>query len=373
LIACATFIIVSLEAFRAYDRAASTKPDSGTGGYPLMAESAIAVTFDPNSNEGREALGIPVPEFPGLAQVHFIPFRYRSGDDASCLNLYAPREPSILGAPRTFVEAGRFSFQDSIASGASREENPWRLLESVPVDGAIPAIGDANTIKYILHLSLGSVLTVRGDGNAQVRLRLVAELRDSILQGELIVSEANFLRVFPQTEGYRFYLLDAPSPVAESMIQPLMKGLADWGFNVESSRARLAAYHRVENTYLSTFQSLGALGLLLGTVGLATVLLRNVLERRRELALMRAVGYRKAALTVIIVAENTALMVAGLACGALCAVIAILPALHARGNPFPIAMVAFILLGVLVVGLTSSVLAVIAAFRSSLLSSLRSE
>ena len=51
---------------------------------------------------------------------------------------------------------------------------------------------------------------------------------------------------------------------------------------------RIAAFHRVENTYLSTFQSLGALGLLLGTAGLAAVLLRNVLERRRELALLRA-------------------------------------------------------------------------------------
>ena len=214
---------------------------------------------------------------------------------------------------------------------------------------------------------------MRGEGGAQVRLRLVAELRDSILQGEPIISEADFLGVFPQTEGFRFFLLDAPPPAVESMIQPLMKGLSDWGFNVESSRARLAAYHRVENTYLSTFQSLGALGLLLGTVGLATVLLRNVLERRRELALMRAVGYRKAALSVIIVAENTALMVAGLACGTICAVIAILPALHARGNPFPAAMVGFILCGVLAVGLASSVLAVIAVFRLPLLPSLRSE
>jgi ABC-type lipoprotein release transport system permease subunit len=55
---------------------------------------------------------------------------------------------------------------------------------------------------------------------------------------------------------------------------------------------RLANFHRVENTYLSTFQMLGGLGLILGTLGMAAVLLRNVLERRRELALLRAVGLR---------------------------------------------------------------------------------
>ena len=57
---------------------------------------------------------------------------------------------------------------------------------------------------------------------------------------------------------------------------------------------RLAEFHAVENTYLSTFQTLGGLGLLVGTVGLAAVLLRNVLERRRELALLArsAIGAR---------------------------------------------------------------------------------
>ena len=65
-----------------------------------------------------------------------------------------------------------------------------------------------------------------------------------------------------------------------------------FGGDATSTAERLARFHRVENTYLSTFQTLGGLGLLLGTVGLATVLLRNVLERRRELALLAAVGYR---------------------------------------------------------------------------------
>jgi ABC-type antimicrobial peptide transport system permease subunit len=202
---------------------------------------------------------------------------------------------------------------------------------------------------------------------------MVAALRDSILQGELIISEENFLRAFPNQEGYRFFLLDVPPGKAASLVQPLMERLSTWGFNIESSRGRLATYHQVENTYLSTFQSLGALGLILGTVGLATVLLRNVLERRQELALLRAVGYRKQILSVIIVAENAILMICGLACGTICALLSITPPLLARGGSFPVATVGLILIAVLIVGLTSSVLAVIAAFRSPLLDALRSE
>ena len=62
----------------------------------------------------------------------------------------------------------------------------------------------------------------------------------------------------------------------------------------------------VQNTYLETFQSLGALGLLLGTLGLATVQFRSVLERRQELALMRAAGFRRGRLAKMVMSKKPA-------------------------------------------------------------------
>jgi ABC-type lipoprotein release transport system permease subunit len=373
LIASAAFILVSMEAFRKDSQSLTLEPGSGTGGYPLIAESDFPIVHDPNSEEGREALGIPKSEVPALAQVNFVPFRVRPGDDASCLNLYAPQDPKILGASHSFVAGARFSFQDSLAATPDQQGNPWRLLESESQDGTIPAVGDANTIQYILHLSVGQELEVRRSNGMPVRLRLVGALRDSVLQGELVISEANFMRAFPEQEGYRFFFLDVPPDQATSLMGPLDESLAVWGFHTESTRERLASYHEVENTYLSTFQSLGALGLILGTVGLAVVLLRNVLERRRELALLRAVGYRKRSLAFIIMAENAVLLVLGLAGGAICALLSIIPALHSRGNSFPYGRVGLMLTGVLLAGFLSSILAVATALRSPLLETLKSE
>lgn len=373
MIASAAFIIVSMEAFRKDPRSISLEKNSGTGGYPLVAESDLPVLQNPNSQEGREALGISESEIPALARVIFVPFRVRPGDDVSCLNLYAPQDPKILGASHSFIAGARFSFQDSLASTPDQKRNPWLLLESESEDETIPAIGDANTIQYILHLSIGKELEVTGGDGRPVHLKLVGALRDSILQGELIISETNFMRAFPGQEGYRFFLLDVPPNDAASLIQQLDEHLAGWGFSTESTGKRLAAYHEVENTYLSTFQSLGALGLILGTAGLAAVLLRNVLERRRELALLRAVGYQGQVLALIIVAENIVLLILGLAGGTLCALISIIPALHARGGSFPLAVVSIILAGVLFVGIASSVLAVVASLRSPLLEALKSE
>ena len=91
--------------------------------------------------------------------------------------------------------------------------------------------------------------------------------------------------------------------------------LAEDGFDVVDAREQLAAFLAVQNTYLSTFQSLGALGLLLGTIGLAVVQLRSVLERRGELALMRAAGFRRRRLMGMVMCENGVLLVGGLAVG----------------------------------------------------------
>jgi putative ABC transport system permease protein len=153
----------------------------------------------------------------------------------------------------------------------------------------------------------------------------------------------------------------------------LESALSDYGFDVQPTEARLASFHRVENTYLSTFRALGALGLVLGTIGLGVVLLRNALERRRELALLRAVGYRPRHLAVMVLAENTLLLVVGLATGAVCALAAVAPVVASRGGHIPALSIGVLLGAVLATGLAASLAATAAALRSPLLEALRSE
>jgi ABC-type antimicrobial peptide transport system permease subunit len=353
LIASATFVIVSLDAFRRDGSAA------GTGGFPLLADSVLPLIHDPNSAAGRAALNLPP-----LDGVQLVPFRLRPGDDTSCLNLYQPRRPRILAPPATFLRTAHFAFQEA----EGKAKNPWLLLESKPAGGAIPAIADANSMTYVLHRKLGEEFDLDG-----VRFRIVAALQDSLFQGELIVSEANFLRLFPDTAGYRFFLVNAPPGKDDETTRRLEDSLSDFGFDVQSAPARLAAFHRVENSYLETFRALGALGLLLGTVGLAAVLMRNVLERRREMALLRAVGYRPRHLAVMVLAENLFLLVVGLSTGAGCAAVAVAPAVGVRGGHWPVMSLSVLLALVLAAGMLASIAATAAALRSSVLDALGSE
>ncbi len=372
LIALATFIIVSVDVFRR-EGELSLDRQSGVGGFASLAESSLPLYHNPNTHAGKEGLNLSQDEIASLEEVRFSRLRLRPGDDASCLNLYRPRNPRILGAPADFIEQGRFSFQSSLAKTAEERENPWLLLEPKTSDGAIPAIADATSMAYVLHLALGDEIVLDSGGQDPVRLKLVAALSDSVLQGELLISEQNFLRLFPKQEGYRFFLLDLPETMISRVSQVLEDGLSDYGFDVVASRDRLAGFHRVENTYLSTFQTLGGLGLLLGTLGLGAILLRNVLERKKELALMRTVGYRSSHLSVSVLAENLLLLCCGLGVGAGCALVAVAPALLMRPGSVSPASTGLLLLLVLAAGLIASLAAVAAAVRSPLIPALRAE
>lgn len=371
LIAFATFVIVAVEAFKRDKTVTLVDRKSGSGGYPLLVESLLPIVHDLNSSAGRDALNLPMAS--ELDGVRFERFRVRPGDDASCLNLYQPKNPRILAAAPEFVAAGRFAFQSSLAATTTEADNPWLLLNRKFPDGAIPVVTDANSMTYVLHLTLGDDIVLPGVSDRPVRLRMVAALSDSIFQGELLMSEENFVHTFPEWEGYRFFLLDVPAARTTAVTELLETRLTDFGVDVGLTAERLAGFHRVEYTYLSTFQMLGGLGLVLGTLGLGAVLLRNVLERRRELALLRALGYGRVDFFTMVIAENVFLLACGLTAGTFCALLAIAPMFLDRGGRLPVATLSLLLLGVLITGLVASLGATAAALRSPLLPALRAE
>jgi len=204
-----------------------------------------------------------------------------------------------------------------------------------------------------LHLwgGCGETFEIADPAGHRLRLQVVALLADSIFQGDLLIGEKAFLKQFPEINGYRFFLAETPPDRADIVRRVLERNLGDYGFAVESTGRRLAAFLAVQNTYLSTFQSLGGLGLLLGTFGLAAVQLRNVLERRGELAVLRATGFRRRTLALLILLENAALLGTGLLVGLLSALLAVLPQLLGRGASIPWASLAATLAAVVIAGM----------------------
>ncbi|MDB6110456.1 MAG: hypothetical protein JWR69_2206, partial [Pedosphaera sp.] len=372
LLACGVFLIVAIGAFRLDANLDAGKRSSGTGGFALLGEATLPVTYDLNSPAGRDFYGLDAAELRGVSVVAF---RVRDGDDASCLNLNRAQKPRLLGVkPESLQQREAFTF----AEVAKRlpADKPWLLLKADSgkpplTENEIPAIADQNSILWALGKKVGDTVDYTDERGQAFKLRLVGAVANSVLQGNLIIDEAEFVKRFPGESGYRMFLVDAPSNSVAGVSTTLTRALQNAGLELTPAADRLNAFNAVQNTYLSTFQVLGGLGLLLGSGGLGVVVLRNVQERRGELGLLLAVGFERRALHWLILSEHGALLAAGLGVGAGAAAIAVMPALLSPGSQIPYASLALTLAGILLNGLLWTWLATRFALRGKLLDALR--
>jgi ABC-type antimicrobial peptide transport system permease subunit len=360
LIASASFVIVTVAVNRHDVSSQEPSRESGDGGFRFIAESDVPIYGGQLDLESAE----------NSAPVEIVPFRVNPGEDASCLNLYSPTKPTLLGAPPELIRRGGFAFQSTVAQTDAETANPWVLLDHKTADGAIPVFGDANSVQWILHLGLGQELQITDEKGEPRRLVIAGMLARSIFQSQLILSEEHFLELFPSRGGYNLFLVDTASPDASALLE---KRFADRGLDATRTADRLAGYLVVENTYLSTFQTLGGLGLLLGTLGLAVVMVRNVLERRAELALLQAVGFGRSSIAWLVLAENGFLLVFGVIIGAAAALLAVAPHLMSGQADPPWLSLSATLMLILVTGLAAGGAAIAATLRSPIVPALHRE
>lgn len=365
VLAAGVFLVIATGANRPGPPGDPDNPRSGTGGFDLYAESAIPILDDPRLEQGRHALGIDDD-----GAVTFVPLRVFEGDDASCLNLNRVSTPPVLGVPPHALQ-GRFSF--AAAAQTLPAESPWTGLNATASTLEIPAVADQSVILWGLGKSIGETLTFNDDRGYPLSLRLVGGTANSILQGYVAIAERQFLEHFPNHPGYRILLIDVHEGDPADVARRLTRTFADYGLQVTPTPVRLAAFASIQDTYLSIFMMLGALGLLLGSVGLGIVVARNVLERRGELAMLNALGFKSRAIYRLIFIEHIILFGDGLFSGTLSGLIAILPALRSQGTPVSPGSLVLLLSILFLNGLLWITAAITLSTRAPLLPALRQE
>ena len=318
--------------------------------YAFVAEAVLPLHHSLNTEDGRFELGFSDEESELLSESEVIPFRLLPGEDVSCLNLYQPQRPAILG------------ISDDVL-----DEHPWRNIRRSGDE--VIALADENSVRWVLHMEPHDDLVVEDEFGNPLGLHLHT-VQNSLFQGQLIISESNFTKFFPSQSGYGYFLIKTPPELREETAQVLERTLGDYGFDVTSASARLASYRNVTNTYISTFQSLGGLGVILGTFGLALVLFRNVIERRGELATLRAFGFRRSLLSWMLFLESTFLLAVGMLIGIAAGLVA---PLAERGSlpAFPWVSLTITLISIFVFGIIANAVAVAVALRSPLLATLK--
>ena len=339
VLAAGVFMVVAVSSFQTFGEKDWTKKSSGTGGFAITAKSAIPIYDDLNTERGREEFGLDPEKLEG---VYVVPFRVRQGGDASCLNLNKTSEPTLLGVNPSELK-GRFQFAD--------KKNGWLQLDDL-TEGMeiVPGIADQNTVQYGLGLKPDGLITYKDETGKPFQVRIVAMVQGSVLQGRIIIAENRFVEKFPSQAGYTQFLVDTPAEKLDHVVAHLTNTLRDQGMEAHPAWLRLSEFLAVQNTYLSIFQALGGLGLLIGSAGLGIVVARNLLERRREFGLLEALGYPIMAIRKMAIVEHRWLLTWGLAAGTATALIAVWPAILNRQEGIPFKELGIL---VLLLGMTS--------------------
>jgi ABC-type antimicrobial peptide transport system permease subunit len=320
-LAAGLFLVVSVTAFQKHGAGDWQKRSSPSGGFAFWIETTTPVHRSSASDSTADILNLS-DQRSKLGDI--LPFRIGSGDDASCFNLNSVTRPRLLATDTTVLEQ-RGSF--TIKSTASGIEPTWKSLRE---GDTIRAFIDETTLMWVLKKKPGDRIDYTDEQGNTFPLEIAGTLTGSVFQGSFIVDEQRYLERFPSTGGYQLFLADTSNDLTETR-NILQRALTDLGATVTTTSERLAAFNSVENTYISIFNVLGGLGVILGAAGLGIVTARNLAERQHEFTQLHQIGISRKIIRSLIIRETRQFILWAIGIGLIAALISVLPALPATG------------------------------------------
>lgn len=320
-LAAGLFLVVSVTAFQKHGGGDWQKRSARSGGFAFWIETTSPIHRSSASDSTADILNLG-DDRTKLGDI--LPFRIGAGDDASCFNLNSVSRPRLLATDtRTLEQRGSFT----IKSTAPGIDPSWKSLRE---GNTLRAFIDETTLMWVLKKKPGDRIDYTDEQGNTFPLEIAGTLTGSVFQGSFIVDEQRYLEHFPSTGGYQLFLADTSNDLTETR-KILQRALTDLGATVVTTTERLAAFDSVENTYISIFNVLGGLGVILGAAGLGIVTARNLAERQTEFTQLHQIGISRKIIRSLIVRETRQVILWAIGIGLLAAIISVLPALPATG------------------------------------------
>jgi ABC-type antimicrobial peptide transport system permease subunit len=320
-LAAGLFLVVSVTAFQKHGGGDWQKRSSPSGGFAFWIETTSPVHRSSTSDSTADILNLG-NDRAKLGDI--LPFRIGTGDDASCFNLNSVARPRLLATDtRALQQRGSFT----IKSTAPGIDPSWKSLRE---GDALRAFIDETTLMWVLKKKPGDRIDYTDEQGDTFPVEIAGTLTGSVFQGSFIVDEQRYLERFPSTGGYQLFLAETSNDLTE-MRAILQSSLTDLGATVTTTTERLAAFNSVENTYISIFNVLGGLGVILGAAGLGIVTARNLAERQHEFTQLHQIGISRKIIRSLIIRETRQFILWAIGIGLLAAIISILPALPKTG------------------------------------------
>lgn len=303
-----TFIAVLSNVFGGQIDAATAKE---AGGFDLLVTASESSPPKPNELEG----------VPGVAEVSTMVhgtalFQPESLDE--------PQPWPVTGVEGSFAEIGAPPLSDRAAEYES-DEAVWEELVSNPRAAVVDVffLQQGGGGPPVVPLEMGDQMTVIDPVTGAVVERTVIGATDSglsfsgVFMARAAVEEIFEGRVAPN----RFYVETSPGADTGPVVSRLQGDLVRNGVEADSFRSLVEESQKLNVQFLQLMQGYLALGLIVGIAGLGVVMIRAVRERRREIGVLRSLGFQSPQVRSAFVLESGFTAIEGILVGSILALV----------------------------------------------------
>ncbi|MDR2473541.1 MAG: ABC transporter permease, partial [Tannerella sp.] len=298
----------------------SAQLQDATGGYMLWCETSIPVYHNLSTAEGRKKLSLNT--FP--VNVECLQLLRYGADDASCLNLNKVTQPTALGVDMEALRKSGLQINVGTRDFQACDFQSLDFQAKGTDIHAYPVYIDESVLLWGLQMKLGDTLQYAAGNGRSVNMLLAGTLKNSVFQGNILLDKEIFKSIWSEITGSEIVLIKTEPQQAEEVKTLTERALSEYGVRVTPTIERLRQFNSVTDTYLTIFLILGGFGLLIGVAGFVIVVRKDMASRRRQIALMRSIGFGDKRLERILTVENRLIPFAAIITGfvlSLCTVI----------------------------------------------------
>jgi putative ABC transport system permease protein len=287
------------------------------GGYDLIGESTIPINFDLNNESSRVENGLDHEVF---ERVDITPLKSAGLEAGKCSNMNAIYPPRIFGVDDKFINENDFKFMRAKYD----IETPNVIWEKLaPADSQspnrdnnpIPIIGDYETLVWLYYGDIGSIFEINDDYGNVHKLEVIGIINSPIFAGSFILHEENFDLLFPISGQLKSFLIKT-SDDPETVKHQIEWELRNVGMSVTTIEELTLESIQYVNSYMNLFQMYLYLGLIVGIAALGIMSLKATQERKYEIGVLKAIGFKNRNIFSTFILENTIICSIGIIIGA---------------------------------------------------------
>jgi putative ABC transport system permease protein len=333
------FTIVFMSVVIGANTAVLSDSDSFAGGYDIMAN----VSYINPITDIQQAMadkGFNPDEFQAIAGYSTIPLKIRQanmeGDEGEF------KDYALNAVDDVYLDTNTFEFALMAPSYNGREFNSaadvWRAVKDTPGLAVISA--DSVPSRQSFGVSIGGAqFTVRDvyledkalDGPIQVQVRepytgteteltVIAVLDAVSFNYGVYTSQGTISQVWPAAIPTTTYLFKLSEGVdAGDMADKLESKFSVNGLQATSIKELLHEISRTSFTINTLLQGFMSLGLVVGIAALGVISTRAVVERRHEIGIMRAIGFKRSSVQAAFLLESSIVAILGIIIGSVLA------------------------------------------------------